>query len=957
MSGQITLETRHDAPTISLQIWNAIEKTRNGSDRLEYRAYLLWLRWLDALPELCPPNSVLGSLDYWQLIRGGLNISERATQKVCLHIFRKSVALLQCEVRTEVFNFEPAQKRQYVAAYELYFDLYETIVIGRYINQVEECLAALPSLLPSGRAGEHRGFIHYAWLITLLTAALQDTINYQTRNAVGKWIMPRNNPPPHGIISTRITCLDQPYRTLLFTALLPWALQGSLLLKSSTKSGRNVKCLQGLAVVSFFDHFWDQCADIPALKQLYFDACMQWLSENSSRINVHAAWYMARSMRRAPGSEPCTPHIARLALSICQQSHRSTVQQLHMATECRRLCESSTEEESIARSVARLAADLQPPQRSEEFGTLISAINEDWHVLRGNKLLPTCKSLVFALENLGDNKVETSAEEVLKAIQVLWSECEFQEYLRPFIILIPRIAFHPHIIDLATSQEARNLIATILDTLNLFAGGRIYVWNPLAFAVRNAFRHLYSGEDAGHDKTGQLVGMIQPGSPQDSPPTNDDAFLDIEAFVIRFVNSPPTPKSEFLLDMAVELQVNAGEVNEDAMLRHCLSDQSLGHACIFDMLNRPGFMTSKQAKSLLSLLMSPWLAQQEHAQSAGKWKRTAQLQGQVLLVEKISKEEQDVSSLQEMRSQFFRLLKIEHTPRFRFLFEWIIVTLTYRMMELKPDTNSTCQILAALDTARSQQDPRYLCSLLRLAVMVVINPSTTQDYGVRLFQYLVTLAASPKAVVRHEAQWNIPIAWRMAVDRDWATIMSNEILVSLHKSIIGMDKYRNTPAERVLTSFNPLTEKTLTTLFQGRYLEIEPPEAALLTADDFLEIWRRDGMSTEEVEPSLALSLGPGRSPREDSETPTAPTEIPSSASLRARRSTLICLFPGFQTKSRGSKQSSTLADEIGAVYKNNEVSNTRAQEETPRAVLIAFAHRLPYQFGWSLSCVRGLRG
>ena len=66
--------------------------------------------------------------------------------------------------------------------FERYCTVFETIVLGRYINQIQECEGDLDSLVSQSR-------LEPRWLYTLLASALDGRMQDSNKKFIGNWIM------------------------------------------------------------------------------------------------------------------------------------------------------------------------------------------------------------------------------------------------------------------------------------------------------------------------------------------------------------------------------------------------------------------------------------------------------------------------------------------------------------------------------------------------------------------------------------------------------------------------------------------------------------------------------------------------------------------------------------------------------------------------------------------------
>jgi tRNA guanosine-2'-O-methyltransferase len=899
------------------RVWRSIsEDLDTGDPKHEYQACLIWLRWLDLCLEFCAEYMYVDSDEYLKFLRQGLRRSNPATQKVCLQILRATVTNLSQGIRfqshegmsykSEAFKFDINHRDEYVAQYDRFCSTFETVVLGRYINQVEECLVGLKQSLP---CPEDAVFIDPSWWISLFTAALQAGVTDSTRQVVGEWLF--REIPHWVIVGPKTMEMEGHYIEFLTDGLLLWASQGHLFSRSILRNNREVSCTHGEALAGFLA----QALQNSPKNQPYIKAITRWLAERSDSINLHAEWYILHGLSKIPTIAHSKGDLAWMGLTIMGRAHRMAhYQQLRLAEQCRRMTpDDRSWPDGDPWSVLMAKATLCKDGIGSEFDfdkesvpplnqMILEFLNKDW-TWHWDKFRSTCLKIICALDAASEVKMP-SATNMLRLLKKMWEDFETRDCPRADAIPFTRLILHFRVFELADS-EIIDFQVSALEYLQDLAERRIWLWNPLALAVRN----LAQNEPRCQTWVGHQ--------------------MDVESFIVRFVNQPPSPSAEFLLDACISKEQALDEHYPDYA-----ADEGLGHACIFDILNQ---LTTQQSsfvtidpEQLLKKLVQPWLKQRQPVPMVSKWKRTSQLQAMVILIEHIGARSSNPEKLDEYRRQFLAILCLEPLPRFRFLLEWAIIALTFRLQAIRPTSWSDCPILSNLNAAADQSNPKYLCSLLKLATLIAQHPSMSESYSIKLFQHFITLSISSKIAVRHEAQWSLPILWRHAALRKWTNTTENVMLRSLYESITSLDKYTNPPMQRLLESFNPATDRNLTTLFQGGYFQIDPPEAEILTTEDFEDMWAADDKFRVTSSPETqVLPLGPGKLTQKPLKAIAIP-ERPRSPWPRPPRHPLTPFIP-FQTKGRQILQTS---------------STKPHNFNDPQAILIASLIDTPYNLG-----------
>jgi hypothetical protein len=127
----------------TIQRWIALHQEKPLRNAL-----VVWTKWFSLPQNLLPNQEILCNPDlkYFDLLQEALQdcIGHPALQKYVLYVLRKSMLLLERDVHTASFDFVVGEKASYLAEYSKYCSLFEIIVIGRSVNQAEECLHQVP---------------------------------------------------------------------------------------------------------------------------------------------------------------------------------------------------------------------------------------------------------------------------------------------------------------------------------------------------------------------------------------------------------------------------------------------------------------------------------------------------------------------------------------------------------------------------------------------------------------------------------------------------------------------------------------------------------------------------------------------------------------------------------------------------------------------------------------------
>lgn len=496
----------------------------------------------------------------------------------------------------------------------------------------------------------------------------------------------------------------------------------------------------------------------------------------------------------------------------------------------------------------------------------------------------------------------STIDSLLFILDAIWDEVEIQEYPRAALLRLPAIILHPVCVRLSRIHPGINpTLLAKLKALNDLAQNRIYVFSSLAEAWRKAIR-------------------VAPEASLDMPLTD---------FLLSFAQTPPTAKVEFDLEaiMATKLSVLAPTRSYESYYG---KTQAYAYACVLDLLNTMPQTTpyTTIAFDLLDRLLIPWRKQKSPPPVFSAWKSTTQLQVMLLLTERCLSQSPTAQTSPYL-DIFLDILAVELLPRYRALLEWIVVRFLYHLPDRRKD------ILEA-QSKMDPSNPKHTISSIKIAIMVASLPDTAEDYGIELAPQLMLLAASPKVVIRHEAQWAFPHLWDLAERKGWESLLVSPVYGRMNAYIRGLETYKNPPAGRLTEYFDLVNDHNLTTLVEGAYMDIEPRETPKLSRGDFLAVWKdaeSDPLLRWAPKNEPLMPLGPAKPPSK--RTPTAP----ETAQARTQPTTGLPL----QTKGQNAT-SSSLLHLLPSLHLNHDPNNPPPRP-TP-LILIASLIANPHNLG-----------
>lgn len=223
-----TSTTREVVRSIASSLWDQVQQLIqpecNKQDQV--LGYSLWLRWLLAVEQAgIDLSSHIDEL-YWDHILHGLRRGDAEIRKLCLNILKLSLV-------AESNRIDTATRTQF----ERYATVFETIVLGRYINQIQECEGDLDDLVSASSA------VGLKWLYTLIASGLDSQMQESNRKFIGGWVMRA------GLHS------GTQFQRFLRDDFLPWATQGSLFVGALKRDVHgNASCSHGDRLSDYLAH-------------------------------------------------------------------------------------------------------------------------------------------------------------------------------------------------------------------------------------------------------------------------------------------------------------------------------------------------------------------------------------------------------------------------------------------------------------------------------------------------------------------------------------------------------------------------------------------------------------------------------------------------------------------------------------------------------------------------------
>ena len=267
-----------------------------------------WVRWI-----LNPPSDLQCKGEYFDvLVQAFLKADNSSHIKYCLAILRASIPLLPRPSDTfferpahepVVFEYESDPEYGLYITWDWNFSIgdychiFEIMALGRYINQVLDCLKSLPTKSDPKRS--HRlGAVPPLWW-TILFRTVMASNNESVKKVVGSWIMDNWAVDITGHYA-KYACGGVVVRAYL-DVMLAWACNGQLAFKSIVRERRNVRSGHAEQLAS-----WGTAL---ALKLGLEEYVLSWLCIRVNILNQHTTVYLIAGLLQDRPAEP-TPRLS-----------------------------------------------------------------------------------------------------------------------------------------------------------------------------------------------------------------------------------------------------------------------------------------------------------------------------------------------------------------------------------------------------------------------------------------------------------------------------------------------------------------------------------------------------------------------------------------------------------------------------------------------------------------------
>lgn len=723
---------------------------------------------------------------------------------------------------------DPSTVRQ---QYSRFCTVFETIVLGRYLNQVQECEPDLDFF-----ASTH-SVVKPVWLYTLLASALDSKMQDSNRKFIGSWILRSNLRTDDGA----------GYVNFLREALLPWATQGYLF-TSTLRRGKDsaVTCGHGDRLAEYVSSL---LVSNGVLSGNVLDAILENILGKANNNFAYAMVYLFQGIGVAFEHDLPTSidevHVIKANKIVVWAALLPEVARDFILARLWKIChdflrqrpESPGREALVPnalmwKQVLDKAASFEAKRSNHREGPIAALASETSRRDRNEVLaIDKCHLMIQDLERESNDKIVSDFSDRLDDI---WSDLEYLEYPKSLLMALPTLVVHPKLIAAASGEKQESIalkerLTPMVKGLLEQTGSRAYLLPPLMRGLR--IQALSAGKAS--------------------------SIFDIEELIIHFAENPSSPPIDSQLEDAAAGVVASicEELSGFGYEFYYGQRESHGFAAFLDLVSRLGERDPAIPERIALRVLDRWVKQKTPPPTVSPWKTTLQLQVLLICLEQyLPRAGTEVA--ERILKDLQYTLSIEPLPRYRYLMEWIVARIYLRFPSLRPI------IFDELRTKDHHSNPKFLASLMKIGAMVAKSTSSDEAFAFELATVFVPLAASSKVVIRHEAQWQVPMLMDHAVRKGWQSIAGSTAFKALDEFIRTLSRFDDPPLERQIDRLDPDADQNFTHLVEGAWYELDNIEGRQTNRDCFVSLYAEDSQnSAVELSPSC-MPLGNPVKPR-----------------------------------------------------------------------------------------------
>lgn len=741
-------------------------------------------------------------------------------------------------------NLAPATVQKH---YARYCTVYETVVLGRYLNQVQECEADMDFL------SSDKSAVKPVWLYTLLTCALDQKMQDSNRKLIGSWVMDAV-PRVDGTAE---------YLNFLQDAFLPWATLGYLFTNTLRREDGVLYCEHGNKLSSFI---FKLLSNNPDLLSPAVEAILASISGRHGNRFAQAKVYLidgiARAVQENPGLSISPAHLEKM-YEIATWANLTEVARDYLFAQSWKMCydyakrqssETLTEFVNVSAKkwddLTEKARGLNSNASAEQDGTIGSmALPPSNREKNEEKAQQRCIASLKLVES--GRTPRPDADAVEEELSEIWNDLEYLEYPKGLTLSMTKVFLDHDLLQFALetkSSSLSRLLSAKVEKLLRLSEPRSYLLGSLVESVRAVVLRLPSAA----------------------------SLLNLSALIVHLAQHPPSTSIDMQLDEAL-VPLLPGVSSELKIFNHEFyfgHREAIGFAGLLDLSSRLHTIDAKLPRETFDTLFAPWYTQKIPPNVVSTWKTVLELQVMLLCCEQFVPH----AASEEVRALLTKIqyvLSVEPLPRYRYLLEWMVARIYIHHPELRD------VIFQELRTKDHHSNPKFLASLMKIGVRIAKSEGSDLAFASQLATLFVPLAASSKVVIRHEAQWQVPILLEHVREMQSDAGMRNPAFEALDDYIRSLERFDDPPVERQIGNFDPIQHHNLTHLVEGPWHELDEHEKRLCSRSDFLTLYANDNHDSPSLPPSC-IPLGDStlihRSalPTQQQEKPQPPKDLES---------------------------------------------------------------------------------
>lgn len=441
------------------------------------------------------------------------------------------------------------------------------------------------------------------------------------------------------------------------------------------------------------------------------------------------------------------------------------------------------------------------------------------------------KCIKFVRDLIQQDAVSKDAKHFEDTIDDIFGDLDYLEYPKSLSVILPTVVPNKPLVNAALTEGAGGLAeivsAKIMDVVGL-AEVRSYMLSPFASAVRDVVLSVPSAT----------------------------SVVPVEEFITRLAENPPssTPDAQ-LEDSTVPVLRSLDPRLARLDYEFYFSPRETnGFAALLDLASRIGSIDPDLNRKIFDCLLQRWATQKIPPPTVSMWKTGLQLQIMVLCLEQLLPQASP-SETARILKELHHVLAIEPLPTYRYLIEWMIARIYVHAPELRKN------IFDELGTKDHHSNPKFLASLMKLGATISKTDGSDEALARELAALFVPLAASSKVVIRHEAQWEIPLLMDHAREKGWTSITEDSAFKALDEFIRSLERFGDPPFERQIDKFDPVKDNNLTHLVEGPWWDLDTVEERRTSREDFVRLYATDDGRDSPL-PKACIPLGDACPPR-----------------------------------------------------------------------------------------------